>query len=222
MKKAQVLPHTPWAAKSLWAFEPKSFSVLLLSLSVMGFGEALLLLSDLGSAPWTILSQGVALHGEFSVGWASWIISSIVMLAWFPLKLRPGLATVMNIFVIALFLGLTVYLLEKPTALYLRFTYAVVGILLFGIGNAFYLTCHQGPGPRDGLMVGLCYHFHWKIGIVRTSIEVLVCLFGYLLGGVLGIGTLMFALGIGWVVQYTLFFIRCRVPHLNDKPRDLL
>jgi len=117
MKKAQVLPHTPWAAKSLWAFEPKSFSVLLLSLSVMGFGEALLLLSDLGSAPWTILSQGVALRGEFSVGWASWIISSIVMLAWFPLKLRPGLATVMNIFVIALFLGLTVYLLEKPTAL---------------------------------------------------------------------------------------------------------
>ena len=103
----------------------------------------------------------------------------------------------MNIFVIALFLGLTVYLLEKPTALYLRFTYAVVGILLFGIGNAFYLTCHQGPGPRDGLMVGLCYRFHWKIGIVRTSIEVFVCLLGYLLGGVLGIGTLMFALGIG-------------------------
>ena len=188
----------------------------------MGFGDALLLLSDLGSAPWTILSQGVALRWEFSVGWASWIISSIVMLAWFPLKLRPGLATVMNIFVIALFLGLTVYLLEKPTALYLRFTYAVVGILLFGIGNAFYLTCHQGPGPRDGLMVGLCYRFHWKIGIVRTSIEVLVCLFGYLLGGVLGIGTLMFALGIGWVVQYTLFFIRCRAPHLNDKPHDLL
>jgi hypothetical protein len=188
----------------------------------MGFGEALLLLSDLGSAPWTILSQGVALQGQFSVGWASWIISLMVMLAWFPLKLRPGLATVMNIFVIALFLGLTVYLLEKPTALYLRFTYAVVGILLFGIGNAFYLTCHQGPGPRDGLMVGLCYHFHWKIGIVRTSIEVFVCLLGYLLGGVLGIGTLMFALGIGWVVQYTLFLIGRRVPHPSDKPRDLL
>ena len=94
--------------------------------------------------------------------------------------------------------------------------------LLFGIGNAFYLTCHQGPGPRDGLMVGLCYHFHWKIGIVRTSIEVFVCLLGYLLGGVLGIGTLMFALGIGWVVQYTLFLIRRRVPHPSDKPHDLV
>ena len=221
MKKAQVLPHTPWAAKSLWAFEPKSFCVLLLSLSVMGFGEALLLLSDLGSAPWTILSQGVALQGQFSVGWASWIISLMVMLAWFPLRLKPGLATVINIFVIAFVLGLTTYLLQKPTALYARFVYAIVGILLFGIGTAFYLTCHQGPGPRDGLMVGLCQHFHWKIGIVRTSIEVLVCVFGFLLGGVLGIGTLMFAFGIGWVVQYTLFFIS-RVPYFRHKTDNVI
>ena len=221
MKKAQVLPHTPWAAKSLWAFEPKSFCVLLLSLSVMGFGEALLLLSDLGSAPWTVLSQGVATQGQFSVGWASWMISLIVMLAWFPLKLKPGLATVINIFVIAFVLGVTTYLLQKPTALYARFAYAIVGILLFGIGTAFYLTCHQGSGPRDGLMVGLCQHFHWKIGIVRTSIEVLVCVFGFLLGGVLGIGTLMFAFGIGWVVQYTLFFIS-RVPYFRHKTDNFL
>lgn len=220
MKKPQVLPHTNWAAKSLWSFEPVSFGVLVFSLIVIGFGEGLLLLSDLGSAPWTVLSQGVALQGQFSVGWASCIISLIVMLAWFPLKLRPGLATVMNIFVIALVLGLTTYLLEKPTALYVRFAYAVIGILLFGIGTAFYLTCHQGPGPRDGLMVGLCHHFHWKIGMVRTAIEVLVCIFGYFLGGVLGVGTLMFAFGIGWVVQYTLLFIS-RVPYFSDKPNHL-
>ena len=178
-------------------------------------------MSDLGSAPWTVLSQGVATQGQFSVGWASWMISLIVMLAWFPLKLKPGLATVINIFVIAFVLGLTTYLLQKPTALYARFAYAIVGILLFGIGTAFYLTCHQGSGPRDGLMVGLCQHFHWKIGIVRTSIEVLVCVFGFLLGGVLGIGTLMFAFGIGWVVQYTLFFIS-RVPYFRHKTDNLL
>lgn len=221
MKKPHVFPHTTWAAKSLWSIEFKSLSVLLCSLTVIGFGEGLLLLSDLGSAPWTVLSQGLATQGEFSVGWASWIISMIVMLAWFPLRLKPGLATVMNIFVIALFLGLTTYLLQKPTALYTRFAYAIVGILLFGIGTAFYLTCHQGPGPRDGLMVGLCQHFHWKIGIVRTSIEVLVCVFGFLLGGVLGIGTLMFAFGIGWVVQYTLFFIS-RVPYFRHKMDNVI
>ena len=120
-----------------------------------------------------------------------------------------------------LLLGVNPYLLQKPTALYARFAYAIVGILLFGIGTAFYLTCHQGPGPRDGLMVGLCQHFHWKIGIVRTSIEVLVCVFGFLLGGVLGIGTLMFAFGIGWVVQYTLFFIN-RIPHFRDKVNNFI
>ena len=98
---------------------------------------------------------------------------------------------------------------------------AAAGLVLFGIGTAFYLTCHQGPGPRDGLMVGLCQHFHWKIGIVRTSIEVLVCVFGFLLGGVLGIGTLMFAFGIGWVVQYTLFFIS-RVPYFHHKMDNVI
>lgn len=221
MKKTQVLPHTPWAAKSLWALEANSFSMLLLSLSIIGFGDGLLLLSDLGSSPWTILSQGVALQGQFSVGWASCIISLLVMLAWFPLRLKPGLATIMNIFVIALFLGITTYLLEKPTALSVRFAYAIIGILLFGVGTAFYLTCHQGAGPRDGLMVGLCHRFHWRVGIVRTAIEVLVCIFGYFLGGVLGIGTLMFAFGIGWVVQFTLLLIS-RVPHFSDKPQDLV
>ena len=116
----------------------------------------------------------------------------------------------MNIFVIALFLGLTVYLLEKPTALYLRFTYAVVGILLFGIGNAFYLTCHTGAGPRDGLMVGLCQASGWRIGSVRTAIEAVVCLIGWLLGGTVGIGTLLFAFGVGWVVQISLKLLaRC-------------
>ena len=213
MKKPHVFPHTAWAAKSLWSIEFKSLSVLLCALTVIGFGEGLLLLSDLGSAPWTVLSQGVATQGQFSVGWASWMISLIVMLAWFPLKLKPGLATVINIFVIAFVLGVTTYLLQKPTALYARFAYAIVGILLLGIG--------QGSGPRDGLMVGLCQHFQWKIGIVRTSIEVLVCVFGFLLGGVLGIGTLMFAFGIGWVVQYTLFFIS-RVPYFRHKTDNLL
>ena len=98
MKKPHVFPHTTWAAKSLWSIEFKSLSVLLCSLTVIGFGEGLLLLSDLGSAPWTVLSQGVATQGEFSVGWASWIISMIVMLAWFPLRLKPGLATVNEYF----------------------------------------------------------------------------------------------------------------------------
>ncbi|WP_273393932.1 YczE/YyaS/YitT family protein [Actinobacillus porcinus] len=208
MSKYAVLPKTPWTATSLWSFEPRSLMVLLLTFIGVGLGEGLLLLSDLGSAPWTILSQGLALQMGVSVGWTSFIISLVVMLFWLPLRLRPGIGTLLNVAVIAFFLGLTVKMIPSPTALFTRWLYALVGILFLGIGTAFYLTCHQGAGPRDGLMVGLCQRFHWKIGIVRTSIEVLVCLLGFLLGGTLGLGTLVFALSIGWVVQLTLIFIR--------------
>lgn len=208
MSKYVVLPKTPWTAASLWSLEPRSLMVLLLTFIGVGLGEGLLLLSDLGSAPWTILSQGLALQMGVSVGWTSFIISLVVMLFWLPLRLRPGIGTLLNVAVIAFFLGLTVKMIPAPTALFTRWLYALVGILFLGIGTAFYLTCHQGAGPRDGLMVGLCQRFHWKIGIVRTSIEVLVCLLGFLLGGTLGLGTLVFALSIGWVVQLTLIFIR--------------
>lgn len=95
-----------------------------------------------------MLSQGVAIQGDFSVGWASFLISCVVMLFWFPLRLRVGLGTVLNILVIALFLGLSVEFMSKPTALLSRYFYLTVGILLFGIGSAFYLTCHQGAGPE--------------------------------------------------------------------------
>ena len=191
MSKYAVLPKTPWTATSLWSFEPRSLMVLLLTFIGVGLGEGLLLLSDLGSAPWTILSQGLALQMGVSVGWTSFIISLVVMLFWLPLRLRPGIGTLLNVAVIAFFLGLTVKMIPAPTALFTRWLYALVGILFLGIGTAFYLTCHQGAGPRDGLMVGLCQRFHWKIGIVRTSIEVLVCLLGFLLGGTLGLGTLL-------------------------------
>lgn len=213
--KFRVLPQTAWTATAFWALEWKPLSVLLMSLSVIGIGEGFLLLSNLGSAPWTVLSQGVSLQGGFSVGWASLIVSALVMLVWFPLKLKPGIGTLLNVLVIALWLGLTTAFLTPPQPLLMRILYAVIGILLFGIGSAFYLTCHQGAGPRDGLMVGLCHRFHWKVGVVRTIIEVSVCLLGFLLGGTVGLGTLLFAFSIGWLMQLTLsVIVRC---HRSDR-----
>lgn len=219
-KKFNVLPQTAWSASSLWAVEMKPLGVLFISLATLGLGEGLILLSDLGSAPWTVLSQGVAIQGDFSVGWASFLISCVVMLFWFPLRLRVGLGTVLNILVIALFLGLSVEFMPKPTALLSRYFYLTVGILLFGIGSAFYLTCHQGAGPRDGLMVGLCQRFRLKVGMVRTTMEVSVCVLGFLLGGKLGIGTVLFAVSIGWVVQATLLCL-LKLPHCIHKGNRL-
>ncbi|MGC6404923.1 YczE/YyaS/YitT family protein [Bisgaard Taxon 45] len=219
-KKFNVLPKTSWSASSIWALESKPFGVLVISLAILGIGEGLILLSDLGSAPWTVLSQGVSIQGGFSVGWASFMISCLVMLLWLPLKLRVGLGTILNILVIALFLGLTAAFMPKPTALLSRYLYLIVGILLFGIGSAFYLTCHQGAGPRDGLMVGLCQRFRLKVGMVRTTMEVSVCVLGFLLGGKLGIGTLLFAISIGWVVQGTLLLL-LNWPHSLHKGNRL-
>lgn len=209
-QKLTVLPQTSWMAKHLWALQCDSLSVLLCSLSIVGIGEGLLLLADFGSAPWTVLSQGVALQGNLNIGWSSLIISVLVMLAWIPLRLKVGLGTLLNILVIAVFLGLTTHSAPIPTTLCTRILYAIVGIVLFGVGAAFYLTCHQGAGPRDGLMVGLCQHFHWKISSVRTILEVSACLLGYWLGGTVGVGTLVFAFSIGWVIEWTLRFIHLR------------
>ena len=220
MKKARVIPHTSWAAKSLWSVEGKTMSMLLFALAILGIGDGLIVLANLGSSPWTVLSQGVALQAKVSIGWSSFWISCLVMLAWIPLKLRLGLGTILNIIVIAFFLGLTTKIMPEPTALFNRILFGGIGLLLYGLGTALYLTCHQGAGPRDGLMVGLCQRLHLKVGIVRTSLEVSVCVLGYLLGGTVGIGTVVFAAAIGWIVQLCLNSI-ARLPYLPHEGDNL-
>lgn len=206
-KKHSLLPHTKWAAETLYSIEFKPLAMLLWALVLMGIGDGLFVLADLGSSPWTVLSQGLALQTHIGIGWASFWISVVVMLFWLPLKLKPGLGTLLNIVVIAIALGLTVEWFPPAQTYVTKLIYVVVGIMLFGVGSAFYLTCHMGAGPRDGLMVGLCYYFNWRVGVVRTLIEVAVCLVGFLLGGTVGLATLFFAFGVGWVVQYTLKWI---------------
>lgn len=207
-KKYSVLPTTKWTAAHLYALDPKPLAMLMGALALMGLGDGLLVLADLGSSPWTVFAQGISLQAHIDIGWASFWISAAVMLLWIPLGLRAGLGTILNIIVIAIVLSLSVDNLPAPQQYLTKFAYASLGILFFGIGSALYLTCHLGAGPRDGLMVGLCYHFRCPVGIVRTIIEVMVCAFGFLLGGTMGIMTLIFALAVGWIVQYTLSFIR--------------
>ncbi|MEX4585158.1 YczE/YyaS/YitT family protein [Haemophilus influenzae] len=212
-KKARVIPHTSWAATSLWTVQYKTISILLFALSILGIGDGLIVLSGLGSTPWTVLSQGIAIQANFDIGWSSFLISCAVMLVWKPLKLRLGLGTLLNIIIIALFLGITTKILTPPTALFSRMIFCLIGILLYGFGTALYLTCYLGAGPRDGLMVGICQRFHLRINVVRTSLEISVCLLGFLLGGVVGLGTVLFATSIGGVVQFFLNII-ARLPHI--------
>lgn len=213
MSKKTPIPKMPWSAAHQWQCRFSSLVVISLATMLMGVGEGLLVLANLGSSPWTVLSQGIALQTGWSIGVVVALISVIVLLLWIPLKLRFGLGTLLNIAFIALLIDITVTHFPAPESLVARMGLMLAGLLLFGISTTFYLSCYLGAGPRDGLMVGICQRFGWKIGVVRTSIEVAVCLLGFLLGGTVGISTIAFALCVGWIIQYTaLLFLRVNPP----------
>lgn len=209
---ARLLPLTPWSAPSPWSLRPRPLIVLCLSLALFGIGEAMLLESNLGSAPWTILAQGIALKSGLEVGLVVFWVSVAVLLLWIPLKLRPGIGTILNALIIALTIAAFMRLVPPPEGYLARWLFCLGGVGIIGVASALYLTCHLGAGPRDGLMVGLCYLTRQKVGIVRTLLEGSVCLAGYLLGGVVGVGTLIFAFGVGWVVQISLALIARAYP----------
>ena len=200
----RVLPITPWSNTSHWALKFKPLAMLCVSLALFGFGEALLLKSQLGSAPWTVFAQGLAMQTGLNIGLLTFIISCGVLALWLPLKQKFGLGTVLNICIIALSLGLFDGWLPVMDALVWQIVFAVLGVVIVGVASALYLTSHMGAGPRDGLMVGLTQLTGLKVGIIRTFLEGLVCLIGWLLGGVVGLATLLFTFGVGVVVQVSL------------------
>ncbi|MDP8052383.1 YczE/YyaS/YitT family protein [Pasteurella atlantica] len=203
----RALIKTVWSAESSW--KPKSISliVLCISLLIFGVGDGMLVLASLGSSPWTVLAQGISLKTHVNIGVVTLLISLCVMLMWLPFKQRIGLGTILNMVLIALGLGLSVQFIAPPETMLFRLIFTVCGIVIIGIASAFYLTCHMGAGPRDGLMVGIYQLTGWKVAYIRTSIEIIVCVIGWLLGGVVGISTLLFAFVVGWILQISLYFI---------------
>lgn len=173
-------------------------------------GEAMLVLANLGATPWVVFAQGLAMNMGLNVGVATFIISVAVMLLWIPFRLRPGLGTLANMVVIALVLGLVVRFVPSPedNQYLLRGVLCVGGVAVMGLAVALYLTAHMGAGPRDSLMVGLCQQTGWRVGVVRTGLEGTVCLMGWFLGGTLGVGTLLFAFGVGWAIQWVLSLMK--------------
>ncbi|GAA4517579.1 membrane protein [Actinoallomurus oryzae] len=169
---------------------------LYVGLALYGLGIALQVASRLGNDPWDTLHQGLARQTGLSIG--TWIIiaGALVMLLWIPLRQRPGLGTISNVILIGVFTDLFLWLLPDPHGLPLRSGYLVAGILFGGFATGCYIGAGFGPGPRDGLMTGLAARGH-SVRIVRTGIEVTVLLFGWALGGTVGVGTLLYAVTIG-------------------------
>jgi uncharacterized protein len=178
-----------------------AFARLLPGLWIFGTGEACLVHSRLGNSPWTVLAEGVSKHTPLAIGTATIVISGLVMLAWIPLRQRPGIGTVANAVLIGVAIDVMLPLLPGPGGILARYAFVVVGIGLVGLGSGLYLTANLGPGPRDGLMTGLHFRTGRSLRLIRTLIEGSALAVGWALGGRVGVGTVAFALLVGPAVQ---------------------
>jgi len=170
--------------------------VLVAAFAVLGAGIALMVRADLGLAPWDVLHQGISERIDVPIGMVGVVVGGLVLLLWIPLRQRPGLATLLNFILIGSFVDLTLAVLPEDPTTAIRWMELAVGLFLWGPGVAAYLACDLGPGPRDGIMTAFVDR-GMSLRVVRTAMEVTVLLVGFLLGGTVGLGTVLFAVTIG-------------------------
>ena len=188
---------------------------LYLGLIAFGVSMAMLYESQLGLMPWDVLHQGIALQGGWPMGRVAIVVGALVLLAWIPIRQRPGLGTVSNVIVLGLVFDATVTLVGDATqeiGLPARIGLLLGGIVLNGLATAAYIGARFGPGPRDGLMTGLHRRLGWPIWLVRTLLEGSALVAGWLLGGAVGVGTVAFALLVGPLVGKALPWLDTPLP----------
>ncbi len=202
---------------------PRRLTQLTLGLVLYGVSMGLMFRSALGLDPWDVFHAGVAEHVPLTFGQVVIVTGLVVLLLWIPLRQWPGLGTVANAILIGVATDVTLGIATTPDHLEARVLMLVSGILLNGVATAAYIGAELGPGPRDGLMTGLVRRTGWSVRLVRTGIEVSVLVVGFLLGGTVGVGTVLYAAGIGPLVQVLLprFQTRFDVP-VRDDYLDLL
>lgn len=195
---------------------------LFVGLTLYGISMAMMVRASLGLAPWDVLHYGITRHLPVSFGTVVIAVGALVLLLWIPLRQAPGLGTIANTVVIGVVANVGLDLLAEPRSLVLRMILLVGGVLLNGLAGALYIGSQLGPGPRDGLMTGLHRRTGVSIRLVRTSLEVTVVVVGFLLGGGVGLGTVLYAVGIGPLVQLMLPWCTVALPgDLDARPRPV-
>ncbi|MFJ5210533.1 membrane protein YczE [Streptomyces nigra] len=179
----------------------RRLSQLYAGLALYGASSAMLVGAGLGLEPWGVLHQGLAERTGLTIGVVSIIVGAAVLLLWIPLRQRPGLGTVSNVFVVGLAMDGTLALLPETSALAARIPLLVAGVVLNGVATGLYIAARFGPGPRDGLMTGLHQRTGRSIRLMRTAVEITVVATGFTLGGTVGVGTVLYALSIGPLAQ---------------------
>ena len=212
--KIKKIPKVNWSSEKPYNFKPKfsTFFFLCFGLTLFGLGEGLLIVSFTGASPWSVLAQGISLNVNLSIGTITFLISVAVLILWIPLGQKLGVGTLFNALIIALMIDLCIKFVPTPFNYIHQLVLAVISVITVGIGGGIYLVSNLGAGPRDGLMIGLQKITNLPIAVVRATLEISVVSIGWFLGGTVGIGTLLFAFGIGPCVVLGL--------HLVDKIFD--
>ena len=207
--KIKKIPKVNWSSEKPFNFKPKfsTFFFLCFGLSLFGLGEGLLIVSFTGASPWSVLAQGISLNVNLSIGTITLLISIVVLLLWIPLRQKPGMGTILNALIIAIMIDLCIKYVPTPSNYIYQLILAVISVIMVGIGGGIYLISNLGAGPRDGLMIGLQKITNFPIAVVRATLEISVVSIGWYLGGTVGVGTLLFAFGIGPCVALGLFLV---------------
>jgi len=201
------IPKVSWSSERPLNLRPKisTFLFLCLGLTLFGLGEGLLIVSFTGASPWSVLAQGISLNVDLSIGTITLFLSIGVLLFWLPLNQKPGIGTILNALIIAVMIDISIALIPTPENYISQLLLAFIAVLTVGLGGGIYLVANLGAGPRDGLMVGLQQKTNLPIAAVRAFLEITVVSIGWYLGGTVGVGTLLFAFGIGPAVALGLF-----------------
>ena len=207
--KIKKIPKVKWSSEKPFNFKPKfsTFFFLWFGLSLFGLGEGMLIVSFTGASPWSVLAQGISLNVNLSIGTITLLISIAVLILWIPLGQKPGMGTIFNALIIAIMIDLCIKYVPTPSNYIHQLLLAIISVVMVGIGGGIYLVSNLGAGPRDGLMIGLQKLTNFPIAVVRATLEISVVSIGWYLGGTVGVGTLLFAFGIGPCVALGLYLV---------------
>ena len=203
------IPVLSWSSVDTLNLKPKSITLiyLILGLILFGLGETLLITAGVGVSPWTVLAQGISFKTGYSIGLTTFFVSIGVLCLWIPLRQKPGVGTILNTIIVSIVIDVSLHYLPAPELLVFQILQVIIGVVIVGLGSGFYLIANLGPGSRDGLMTGLQKKTNLPISLIRAILEISAVIVGWYLGGIVGIGTIVFALAIGPFVSAGLFFV---------------
>ena len=201
------IPRVSWSSTNPFNLKPKLSTLFFLcfGLTLFGLGEGLLIVSFTGASPWSVLAQGISLNVNYSIGVITFFLSIAVLFFWIFLNQKPGIGTILNALIIAVMIDICIKFVPTPGNYLTQLLLAILAVSTVGLGAGIYLVANLGAGPRDGLMVGLQQKTNLPIAAVRAFLEITVVSIGWYLGGTVGVGTLLFAFGIGPAVALGLF-----------------